>query len=830
VVGSVSRVILPLMILCILIFHGIGTTFTANANNTEPSRPKAYPENPAPHGKTVRVGVSHNPPFALHGNGGPPTGFVIDIINKVARRQGWTLVYVEKKWPELLASLDAGTIDLLGGIAYTPAWALKYDLSNEPVANNWAVVYRAKGTTINGIADLNGKRIALLPKGVHTVALKKLAKSFEFNFIEIPAKGYANTLELLDRGQADAGVIARTFHILHGSDYQALATNIRFNPIEIRFAAPKGAGKEVLSAIDEYLSRQKNDPASEYRQLLDKWFKSPTAEFIPAWVVDIMIGFSALLILSISFVFLLRRQVAKKTKEAQDAMRKYRSIFENAAEGIFQSTPEGRFINANPAMARILNYASPDDLMRTVTDIGNQLFCDPDARANCVNLLQSAGHFTDKEIQWKRKDGTIVWVSESVQALKDDNGTTYFEGTIQDITDRKQVEDALNESETQLRTIFESSAAGIGRSRLTDGKILRANQKLAQIFGYDDLDAYINEFIFSERFVTKTDRNQLIEDYRANKNVTVEVDYYAHDGSIVTALSNGTVNLEAGYIDFVLIDISERKHLEDQLRQSQRMEAVGQLTGGIAHDFNNLMGVMIGNVELLEDKVGGDENVAKNIQAIIAAVERGSSLTSRLLAFSRRQTLAPVAVNVRELIDHLEDMLRRTLGETIALNVHHSTDLWLGLLDPHQFDNALLNLAINARDAMPQGGTLVIETTNITLTDIDVAQAEEVLPGDYIRVSVRDSGTGMHPDVLGKVFEPFFTTKDIGDGSGLGLSMVYGFIRQSNGHVSINSAIDLGTTVMLFLPRFQDDAIGDGARQPSLAAGPVPRVNNPPPP
>jgi PAS domain S-box-containing protein len=248
-------------------------------------------------------------------------------------------------------------------------------------------------------------------------------------------------------------------------------------------------------------------------------------------------------------------------------------------------------------------------------------------------------------------------------------------------------------------------------------------------------------------------------------------------------------------------DISELVEMNEQLRSAQRMEAVGQLTGGIAHDFNNLMAVMVGNAELLEHNIESGDNFSVNIAAIKKAALNGASLTHRLLAFSRQQPLSPVASDVGDLIDGLAEMFRRTLGADIDLSVETDPDLWQASIDPHQFEDALLNLAINAKHAMPSGGHLVIASKNVVIDDEMAAESEGLVSGEYVDVSIQDTGTGISGDLLDKIFEPFFTTKDVGDGSGLGLSMVYGFARQSKGAITVDSEPGSGTTFHLYLPR-----------------------------
>lgn len=253
--------------------------------------------------------------------------------------------------------------------------------------------------------------------------------------------------------------------------------------------------------------------------------------------------------------------------------------------------------------------------------------------------------------------------------------------------------------------------------------------------------------------------------------------------------------------------LAERKVIEQQLRQIQKMEAVGQLTGGIAHDFNNLLGVIIGNVELLLDAARADVTQTELVNAVLKASMRGAELTRRLLAFSRQQSLNPRVFDLNERIPDVVKMLHRTLGERIRIKTIFAEKLWLTLADPSQVEDALVNLAINARDAMQNGGDLAIETANVTLDDRYVARNLEVMPGDYVMLAVTDTGCGMSPEVIERATEPFFTTKKAGQGTGLGLSMIYGFARQTGGHLKIESKVGVGTTMRLYLPRSRSESL-----------------------
>ena len=263
---------------------------------------------------------------------------------------------------------------------------------------------------------------------------------------------------------------------------------------------------------------------------------------------------------------------------------------------------------------------------------------------------------------------------------------------------------------------------------------------------------------------------------------------------------------------------AQLRHNEDALRQSQKMEAVGQLTGGIAHDFNNMLTGIIGSLELLRRRVsrGKLDDLDSLIDLGVTSANRAAGLTHRLLAFSRRQSLDSKPVEINQLVTSMGELLQRSINESIALDMRLTGQLWTAEADPNQLESALLNLVINARDAMPNGGSLTVETTNRHLDSVFTAAYGTLKPGDYVELSVSDTGCGIPESVMGRVFDPFFTTKPIGQGTGLGLSMIYGFARQSHGHVTIHSEVGKGTTVSLFLPRFIGEIVADVATDAAL--------------
>ncbi len=387
----------------------------------------------------------------------------------------------------------------------------------------------------------------------------------------------------------------------------------------------------------------------------------------------------------------------------------------------------------------------------------------------------------------------------------------------------------LQESQAQLRTIFETSYQFQGLIAL-DGTMLDANATSLAAIEARLEDVAGAKFWDTPWFTGTPGIPELIRDWVER----------AADGA--TLRQELTLNLPSGERSFDVslrpirdirgevmamvpeaVETTERRRTEAALRQAQKMEAVGQLTGGIAHDFNNLLAGIMGSLELLQRRLtaGRIDGVDRYCAAAITSAQRASALTQRLLAFARRQPLDPKMVDANRLVASMEDLLRRTLGPGIALEMVLAGGLWPTMSDPNQLESAILNLAINARDAMTDGGSLTIETGNAYLDDAYCrAQGDEVRPGQYVQISVTDTGTGMTPDVIAKAFDPFFTTKPTGQGTGLGLSMVYGFVKQSDGHVRIYSENGRGTTFKIYLPRHRGragESGGESAAAPATA-------------
>ncbi|MCH8948133.1 MAG: PAS domain S-box protein, partial [Acidobacteria bacterium] len=418
-----------------------------------------------------------------------------------------------------------------------------------------------------------------------------------------------------------------------------------------------------------------------------------------------------------------------------------------------------------------------------------------------------------------RKSGEDFHAHLALSLLRDNRfGVTGMIGYSMDITEQKRAEAARRESEGRFRGVFEAAAIGVAVGTL-DGRSLESNRMLQEMLGYSGEE--LRRMVFTE-FThpddVAADREQYKELVAGKFNhYKLEKRYIRKDGQeiwgrLTVSLVRGAED-EPRFTISMVEDITERKRAEEalreseeQFRQAQKMEAVGQLAGGVAHDFNNLLMVMRGYGELMLNRLDANDPLRRNAEEIQKAAERATALTQQLLAFSRKQVLQPKVLDLNAVVTEVEKMLRRLIGEDIELTA--VLDLALGPVkaDPGQIEQIILNLAVNARDAMPQGGRLTLKTANVTLDQAYVRQHMGATPGPYVLLAVSDTGVGMDAETRSHIFEPFFTTKGAGKGTGLGLSTVYGIVKQSGGTIWVESAPGRGTTFEIYLPLVEETA------------------------
>jgi PAS domain S-box-containing protein len=460
-----------------------------------------------------------------------------------------------------------------------------------------------------------------------------------------------------------------------------------------------------------------------------------------------------------------------------------------------------------------LRSVHPDDLERT--------------RLRWQRAMHLVAPFV-AEFRLRGKGGQYRWFLAQVVpvAEPDNDDAAHWVGALTDVEDIRRADTAVFESEYRFRRIFEGSPFGMTLSEGDSRCILQANPAFCRTLGYapgELIGRSLLELTHPDDRVAERAFPQLVGVDKGWRQR--EKRYLTKQGGIVWARIRVAVFDPQGggrpQLLAVVEDITRQREVNEALRQAQRMEAVGQLSGGLAHDFNNLLGVIIGNAECLLDTMTDDPERADLAQEVLDSALGGAELTRRLLAFGRRQALAPQRIDLSTQMARHVTLLSRTLGPGIQVETVFADDLWPVRADPSQLGDALLNLAINARDAMPRGGVLTIETHNDRVWLEDHAHDTEMTPGDYAVLAVSDTGIGMSAEVRARAIEPFFTTKGPGIGSGLGLSMIYGFVRQSGGYLEINSEVGIGTTVRILLPRAKgnDDTAPYAVQHTSLPTG-----------
>ncbi|MCJ7812095.1 PAS domain S-box protein, partial [bacterium] len=505
----------------------------------------------------------------------------------------------------------------------------------------------------------------------------------------------------------------------------------------------------------------------------------------------------------IVFVF---RDVTER-KQAEEARReseeRFKNIFENAPIGIYRTAPDGQILLANTTLVKMLGYSSFKELAKRNLEVEG--YHPEYPRSKFKKCIESKGQIIGLESTWKRKDGAALVVQENAKAFRDENGNTlYFEGTVEDITERKRTENVFRESEKRFRSLVENSFTGIFILD-DDLRYVYVNNEFVRILGYSREEIINQDF---RKFINGKTLElvmNFIERQKEGIEVPVEdkVEIISKDGEkrkvvlIVSSIKDLMGNVQ---IMAQILDITEHKKLEAQLLHAQKMEAIGILAGGIAHDFNNLLTAIRGCADMALFEVDASHPVCRDLKEIQSASERAAELTRELLLFSRKQPMKFVSMNLNVIIDHLYKIIMRLIGEDIKVYTDFNPKLWVINADKGTLEQVVMNLIVNARDAMPHGGKIMVKTENTILNRSCKKVFPETKSGSFVVLSVTDTGIGMDKETIQHAFEPFFTTKGIGKGTGLGLSVVYGIVREHGGWINVYSEPGQGSTFKIYFP------------------------------
>jgi two-component system cell cycle sensor histidine kinase/response regulator CckA len=507
------------------------------------------------------------------------------------------------------------------------------------------------------------------------------------------------------------------------------------------------------------------------------------------------------------------------TMEALNASEiQYRSLFERNMAGVYRCAMEGKLLDCNPAFASMFGYTR-EELLRLPMDA--LYFGGAAERTGTLNELRASAPPAPRECCFRRKDGSTLWVVQNAGIEKQRDGSEALEGTLIDITERKLTNLAIEDWKRRY-----DAAVLASRQIIFDwdpvSRQVTFGGALEEVLGYsprmfvggpetwrglihpDDLENYIQ---------ATTQAMEVKKAYELEYRVQTSSGEYRmmHEQGRSELDLGGNVSKMVGF----MTDVSERRMLEQQLRQAQKMEAVGRLAGGVAHDFNNLLTIIMGYSQIVAEDLPAGSQLSNATTQIKSAATRAAEITRQLLAFSRKQVLSPRIVDLNDVVLNLDSMLRRLIGEDIEVHTVPGANLGSVKADPGQIEQVLMNLAINARDAMPGGGKLTLETANVELNETYAREHKPVEPGRYVMLAVSDTGVGMSPETQAHIFEPFYTTKEIGKGTGLGLSTVFGIVKQSGGYIWVYSEPGHGSTFKIYFPRMDEPAEKLGAEKSS---------------
>lgn len=814
---------------------------------------------PSPSPQKIRIAAFNFYPTLFQAGDGSVQGFYVDFLAEIARREGWKIEYVYGTWADGIDRLKAGQVDLLTNVAFTKERAEFMDYGQVPLLTVWSELYVPDGSDIDTIRQVKGKKVALMRGDFNAANFRNLVEKLGIScsYVELPS--FEEIFKAIATRQVDAGIVNNTFGAAKQREYGVKSSGVVFNPFDIYFAAVKGKNGGILATLDRYLADWRKSESSPYHQAREQWSHKSvsTIPVIPASSRRTILVLALLTIGAAGVIVALRHKVRRSDYELNRQLEERRKLddallFVNNCGATHRGDSLLGAVTSYVAKQLDVEYVFIGQLLpgnervRTrglYTDghLGSELEYDLYGTP-CAQVIGKTLCFYPKDVtasfphdplllrlQATGYAATPLWDSRGepiglmgIIGKREFTNRSLVEALLQITATRAAQEleaiirmDELQERELFFRTSQRAANIGSYRADLIAGT-WRSSEVLDDIFGIDD--QYPKTVQGWLEFVHPEDREMMgdyLRDHVIAQGHPFDKEYRIirrADGDVRWVLGLGEVtrgdsgNVEAMY--GTIQDITRRKRAEEefndlqrQLNQAQKMESVGRLAGGVAHDFNNKLTVVLGYAELIKiTGCAGERQCAEYVKEIIQAANHAREISRRLLTFSHSDAVSPVTLDLNRSLTDIHKTLGRMIGEHIRLELDLQRDIWPVLFDPTQLDQVITNLVVNARDAMPDGGTATLATQNIVID----AEQSGIPAGEYVLLSCRDTGCGMDPNTMERIFEPFFTTKEVGRGTGLGLSSVYGIVRQNSGNISVRSEPGKGATFSIYLPRMAE--------------------------
>lgn len=764
----------------------------------------------------VKVGYHNYNPLSFKDTGNNPAGFFVDIIRHIASNEEWDLTFIHGTLQEGLERLDKGELDLLLCTGYSEKLAEKYDVTSEVIVTDWGVVYRKRNQRINTIMDLDGKRVGIRKGGIVSESFKELVRQFNINVTIVDSETTEDLFSDRSLESVDAVVSGNLISFTLADEKKFVRTPINFTPTKLVIAAPKNKNPGLIMALDRRIKALKDDKESFYYRKFDEITEHQHKNSSPLLLWGLALLGGALLI-SCAFVITLTRIVRRKTeglkmysRELESREEQFRLAMMASRDGIWDWNILSGEVYFSPGYFRVIGY-EPDELPHELSTWMDRVHPDDLDRIlkSNTDCIEGIVETFSAEFRMLSKQGNWIWVlsrGAAVQRLNDGRATRVI-GTHSDITALVEARNALSESEGRLKLATTAAHLGIWDWNLVNGNLVW-DDTVFEIYGISRSDYAVNKRVF-ETSIHEEDRQEVIS--KLNNAIAAE-EFYENeyrvvrpDGSIRIIKTFAAIIRENGQAVRVIgmdKDVTKRRMLEQQIRQTQKMDAVGRLAGGIAHDFNNKLTVILGYSELikmLECMPNG--SCSEYLDEVIKAANHSQEITRKLLAFSREETIEKCRIDINYMLSEMRKTLSRLIGERIVVSFAMGEGLWDITINPTEYDQIIMNLVLNARDAMPDGGSIYISTANETVNVQPQGSYIYSSPGDYTVTTIKDSGCGMSQELIERIFDPFFTTKPSGKGTGLGLSTVYGIVSRNRGFITLESTPNEGSTFRIYLPR-----------------------------